>query len=178
MVGAVEGPEDAAVLVVAVGVGEVLVQRPALRDVDQLHPAADPEERHVALQGPPGQRDLERVALGHRMDDLGMARRAVRGRVDVGAAREDQGVEEVEDLVGVVDEHVVHRQDQRHATGAVDGVDVGARQQERLLVPHAPLRLLEVGDDPDHRSPGHGLTLSIRQLELPTHQIAPCPAPV
>ena len=44
-------------------VGQVLDQRAAERDVEHLHPAADPEHRHVALHRAARERDLELVAL-------------------------------------------------------------------------------------------------------------------
>ena len=60
----------------AVGeVGEVLVQRPAARDVERLAAAADPEDRHAPLVGDLGQRELEGVEVG-----LGGAEVGVRAR--------------------------------------------------------------------------------------------------
>jgi hypothetical protein len=41
----------------------VLVQRAAGGDVHDLHPAADAQQRDVALERPAGQRELEGVAL-------------------------------------------------------------------------------------------------------------------
>ena len=70
MVGAVEGAEHAAVLVVAEVLGQMLEQRAAAGDVDQLHAAADPEHRQVALDRRARERDLEGVALGHRVQRL------------------------------------------------------------------------------------------------------------
>ena len=64
VVGAVERPADAAVLVVAVALGQVLVERAAARDVHHLHAAADAEQRQVALQRAARQGELEGVALG------------------------------------------------------------------------------------------------------------------
>ena len=63
VVGAVEGARHAAVVLVADVVGQVLDQRPPARDVHQLHPAADAEQRDVALERAARQRDLEVVAL-------------------------------------------------------------------------------------------------------------------
>ena len=53
-------------------VGEVLVQRPAARDVERLQPAADPEQRQVALGGAGQQRQL--VLVGDAVD-VGAERR-------------------------------------------------------------------------------------------------------
>ena len=99
VVGAVEGAGHATVLVVAVALGEVLVQRAAERDVHHLHPAADREHGQVAIERRAQQRDLEAVALGHGADRLGVRRGAVAGRIDVGSAGEDEPVEAVEQLV-------------------------------------------------------------------------------
>ena len=74
--------------------GQVLHQRAAAGDVDQLHAPADAEHRQVALDRRAGQRDLERVALGHRVDGLRVRPLAVAGRVDVGAAGEHQPVDQ------------------------------------------------------------------------------------
>ena len=59
VVGAVEGADHAAVLLVAEVVGQVLDQRAAAGDVDQLHPAADPEHRQVARDRRARERDFE-----------------------------------------------------------------------------------------------------------------------
>ena len=93
VVGVVERARRAAVVLVADGVGQVLDQRPAARDVHHLHAAADAEQRQVALERAARQRELERVALGHRPGRLRMRLGAVGGRVDVGAAGEQQAVD-------------------------------------------------------------------------------------
>ena len=96
MVGAVEAARHAPVVLVAEHARQVLDQRPALRDVHHLHAPADPQERDVALDRPPRERDLEVVALGDRVHRLRRALLAVEARVDVGAAREQQPVDEIE----------------------------------------------------------------------------------
>ena len=80
-------------------------------------PAADPEHRHVALQRPPRQRELEAVALGPGAPRLGVRLGAVAGGVDVGAAGEQQRVDPVEQEVGVVDRGLVGRQHDRQPAG-------------------------------------------------------------
>ena len=82
VVGAVEGADHAPVLLVAEALGQVLQQRAAAGDVDQLHPPADPQHRQVALDRRARERDLERVALGHRVHASRGAppRRMSRGR--------------------------------------------------------------------------------------------------
>ena len=162
VVGAVEGARDAPVLVVAVALGQVLQQRAAGGDVHDLHPAADAQQRQVALERAAGERDLEVVALGHRAAGLRVGLLPVGRGVDVGAAGEDQPVEQVEDRVGLVLERLVGRQHERDPAGALDGVDVGARQQVGLLVPHAPARALERGADADDGT-GHGVQATQRR---------------
>ena len=84
------------------GVGDVLVERPAAGDVEQLHPATDPQQRQIAIEGAARERDLEAVALGPGVLGARVGLGAVGGRVDVGAAREDEPVEHVEQLGGIV----------------------------------------------------------------------------
>ena len=115
VVGAVERAARLQVVVVAEALRQVLVQRAAERDVQQLHAAADPEHRHLPLDGAAHERELERVALGHRVDGRRVELGAVAGRVDVGAADEHQPVDQVERLVGLLDERRVGREQQRHA---------------------------------------------------------------
>jgi hypothetical protein len=151
----VERAERAPVVLVAVVVREVLVQRPAARDVHHLHAAADAEERQVTLHRPRRERQLERVALGRRARGRGVRLGAVGRRVHVGAAREQQAVEHVEHAVGVLDGGRVGREQQRDAAGALDGVDVAAGQQDGLGVPDAPARALERGAQADDGWGGH-----------------------
>ena len=163
VVGAVEGAEHAAVLLVADTIGEVLQERAAAGDVDQLHPAADAQQRHVALDRRARERDLEGVALGHRVDGLRMRLLAVAGGVDVGAAREHQAVDQLQPGLGLLDQHGVGREHHHQAAGALHGLDVAERQQRRVLVPDAPARALERGADADHRSshaPHHRINAS------------------
>lgn len=81
----------------------VLDQRSTQRDVQHLHPPADREHRHVALDGGPAQRDLEQIPVA---EDLGfvhrrMARLTEDPRVDVAPAGENEAVDVRQDLVGV-----------------------------------------------------------------------------
>ena len=84
VVGVLEAAGMAPVLLVADDVGQVLGERAAERDVDQLHPAADPEHRHVALDRAARQRDLGAVALGH---GAAWSRDGVRRRTRPGRCR-------------------------------------------------------------------------------------------
>jgi hypothetical protein len=60
-VGASKRARVAPVLVVAVALWQVLQQRAARGDVHELHPAADAQQREVALEGAARERDLEVV---------------------------------------------------------------------------------------------------------------------
>jgi hypothetical protein len=154
VVGVVEGAQRAAVLVMAVALGQVLQQRPAAGDVHELHSAADAEQRDAALHRAACERDLEDVALGHRPARLGVRLRPVGTGVDVGPAGQDQPVDDVEQLVGVIVDRLVGRHHDHEPARRLDGADVGPRQQERLLVPDAPACALEHGADADHGA-GH-----------------------
>ncbi len=66
--------------------------------------------------------------------------------VEVGAAREDQGVDRVEDLLHPV---VGGRNDHRAATGALDGTHVVVGDQRRLELPRPERRLGDVRSDSD-----------------------------
>ena len=70
VVGTVEGAEHAPVFLVAEALRQVLHERATESDVDQLHPAADPQQRQVALDRRTCQCDLERIARGNRVDGL------------------------------------------------------------------------------------------------------------
>ena len=100
---------------------QVLVEGAAAGDVEDLHPAADPEQRHLALDRALRQRQFEAVALGPGALRLRVRLGPVAGRVDVGAAGEDQGVEPVEDPVGIGLGGGVGRQQDRGPAGALDG---------------------------------------------------------
>ena len=96
------GPDagDGPVALVADPLGQVLLQRSTDCDVQHLHSAADAEQRQIARERPQGEGDLETIAVRVRAADLRMGLLAVAGRVDVGAAPEDQRIEAVEQLVG------------------------------------------------------------------------------
>ena len=77
------------------------MQRSTQGHVEQLHPAADAEHGHVALERAADERDLSLIPFGHRAFRLRMRLGPKRRRVDIGAAGEDQAVEPVEHLVGM-----------------------------------------------------------------------------
>jgi hypothetical protein len=72
---------------------KVLIKRPAKGHVQDLHPPADPEDRHPAPQGQPNQRHLESIPLGERYAKLGHWFLAVIARVQVAPAAQEQAVE-------------------------------------------------------------------------------------
>ena len=152
MIGVFEAARVAAVLLVPDEVRHVLVQRPAERNVEQLHPATDAEHGHVALERASDERDLRLIPFRHRALRLRVRLGPVRGRVDVGATREDQSVEPVEHLVRVSHEYRVRRDHHHEATAALDRRDVAPRQEGGTLIPHAPPRELEARADSDCRT--------------------------
>ena len=85
---------------------------------------------------------VQRCALG-----------AVAGRVDVRAAGQDQPVEPGEHAVRIGRVARVGRDHQAQRTRLLDGVDVRAREQERLALPDRPARRLEGGADTDAHAP-------------------------
>ena len=130
--------------------GQVLVQRAAEGDVDQLQAAADAEHRHAAALRAGEQGELPRVAVGARR----VGRRVALGAVELGlhveAAREDQPVEPVEhDLRGALG---LCLRGQQHGGGARRGhrLEVLLRQERGAHVPHPLARTLEVGGEAHH----------------------------
>ena len=87
-----EGAVGAAVDVVGERVGQVLAQRAAERDVEDLQAAADPEAGQVPAGRLGRERELEGVALGRRRERLRMRLGAVVLGVQVRAAREQEPV--------------------------------------------------------------------------------------
>ena len=114
--GSVRGFGCSCASAVGTRVRDVLDQRAAEHDVEQLLPAADAEHRHVALDGTLGDRPLEPGA-----PLLGLDRRvplggAVEGGIDVeGAAGDDEAVDHARDRS---DELGLVRQRDRQAPAA------------------------------------------------------------
>ena len=133
----------------------VLVEGAAAGDVEDLHPAADAEQRHVALDRAARQGQLEAVAFGPDAPGLGVRLGPVARRVDIGAAGEDQRVEQVEHPVGLGLGGGVGRQQDRGPTRTLDRGRVGARRQLHRLLPHSPAGALERRADPDRRARPH-----------------------
>jgi hypothetical protein len=139
--------------VVAHDLGQVLNEVAAERDVQNLAAATYGENRHVPLKRLAEQLELGLVALWVDPSDLVVGVGAVRVRIDVPTAREDEAVERVERLL---EADLGRRDDEWPATCAVDGADVGRRYQDRLDVPRAPSDGLLVRGDPDQRGAGVG----------------------
>ena len=152
MIRTLEGAENPPVVFVADRLREVLKKRAAERDIDELHAAADTEHRHVALDRAARERKLERVALGNDVDRFGVRLASVRRRVDIGASREHQAIDQLQRLRRVTSGLLVGRQQQRKAAGALHGFEVVGAEQRGTLLPHAPARGLERGADADHRA--------------------------
>ena len=143
------------------------MQRPAARDVERLHAAADAEQRKIALGGAAQQRELVLVGDAvHVRAELRVAGLAVGGGIEVRAAAEDEAVEAVEQRRGVVDV-AVGGQDDGDAAGLLHRLRVGEPQREpraarrsRSLRPGVAaqaglgLGAQLVRDDPDQRRGG------------------------
>ena len=122
--------------VVADLLGQVLDEVAATRDVQELETAADRQRRHVPLQRRVEQRELPGVAARVRGIGLGVRLGAVELGVDVGAAREDHGVDRVERLL---DPFLARRNQNGASAGSLDGLDVGEWNESRRHVPHPHL---------------------------------------
>ena len=146
--------EDARRVTVQVEPVEVLLERPSAGHVQELHAAADAEQRQLALTGAVGKGELEAVALGARLGDLRVGAGAVGRRVDVHAAGKHEPVEAVEQLVGRLGHVVVRRQHQRERAGSLDRERVGAREHVGLGRPWTPADRLDGGADSDD-GPAH-----------------------
>ena len=74
-------------------IGNVLNQRPAPRDVEDLNPAADREQRQVRINGAPHQLHFVLVAPRVRRIECRMRRCAVQRGLHVAAADQQQAVD-------------------------------------------------------------------------------------
>ena len=95
--------------VVAHDLGQVLVQRPAEADVEQLRPPAHPEHRQAHGEGAVEHRQLRGVAVGMRGDGTRVRRRAVAVGRDVRAAAEQHTVEPIDRARDPGDRREQHR---------------------------------------------------------------------
>ena len=144
---------DAGMLLVPDDVREVLVQRPAPDDAEQLHAAADGQQRQPRLQRAVDHGQFPGVALGVGCPGRRVHGGAVPGRIDVAAARHHQAVE-VGHGEGGLRGGAAGRQQDRPAAAAAYRVHVRARQDGGRCRPVAPLGDVVVGRDADQR--GHG----------------------
>ena len=144
-------------------VGEVLLERAAAGDIDQLEAAADAEHRQVALDGPAGEAQLRGVASLV----AGAGRRVAVGAVhlgsDVVAADEQDAVESVEHIVRVVGPVRVGRQDQRLAARQADALDVALADNDCVHRPVRHARVRPVAGDADGR-PAHAEKPATRRM--------------
>ena len=181
MVGAVERADHAAMPTVTEQLGQVLQQRAAAGDVDQLHPPADPQHRQVPLDRRAGQGDLERVALGHRVHGLRVRPLAVAAGVDVGAAGKHEPVDQLQRLLRILGHGRVHCQHQREPASPLHRLHVVVRQQRRPQVPHAPAGPLQGRAHADHGTPArvhraHD-TQALQPIGSPMRRPSQYPAP-
>ena len=103
-------------------IGYMLVQCSSVGNTHHLDPAADGESWHVSGFRGAHQRDLEAVPVLVDPACFLVSVLAEAVRLDVPTAADDQPVDSVEHLLGSVSNP---RQDDRNATGLVDGLHVG-----------------------------------------------------
>ena len=134
-------------------VADVLEQRAAEGDVEDLHTPADAQCRHAPVDGRPHQRDLEPVADGADVGHLGPGLLAVEDRVDVAPAGEEQAVEAAQPLPGLGPVERDGRHDDGVGAGPLHRLEIGRRRCHRALSPaeHAPGQDGNPGDG-DERS--------------------------
>jgi hypothetical protein len=85
-------------------VGEMLMQAPAESHVEYLDAPADRKQRQIGLEGPSSQGEFPLVTFPPGPPRLRMELTAVAGRVDVWTPRDDQPIDDVEQLVGLARE--------------------------------------------------------------------------
>ncbi len=171
-----DGPEGARTRLVGVGtedVGQLLDQLAAQGDVEQLHAAADGQERQVPGQGQVHQIKLQVVAppIGAAISGIGAL--TVADGVDIPPTDQDQSVEQGHHLlelrgpagstpgpVRFLRPRRVRfrrlpsggRQQQRASAGGLDHVEIGAGHEGGIALPGPPRGGLAVGGDPDEGS--------------------------
>jgi hypothetical protein len=133
--------------------GEVEEQRAPLGDVEQLHPAADGEHRHVPRADVLDQQAVEVLAAGVHRPNRRVRHVAIAAGIEVGPAHEHDAVEEVEQP----DEIFLGRQrgqDHRNPAAGGDPVEVtrGHERQGGVLLAGGAV----VGVDADEGLGGHG----------------------
>jgi hypothetical protein len=132
-------------------VRNVLDQRAAEHDVQELLAAADAEHRKVAIERPPRDRPFEGGARVFRRDRRVPVGRPEQRRIDVeGAARDDQAIDQRQVLLHPV--RLVRQQHRRAARLADAAAIVLAQGEPRKL--RVPARLLAIQGNSDDRR-GH-----------------------
>jgi hypothetical protein len=132
-------------------VGEVGMERPAERDVHQLHPSADAEGRHRESISGVEQIDLELVPV--RLDAVEVFVRSspVPRGVDVATPDEEQAVERLEGLLGCA--RLTGSDDRGSRARSPEGIEVERRNPVSALRPAGDAVAGEViRDDGDQRS--------------------------
>ena len=116
-------------------VGEVLVERAAAGDIENLDASADGERwQRLSFHGLE-YHHLESVPLVAGRPRRPMAAGSVELGSDVGAPGEDDGVEPVEQLLGLFNAQALNRNENGEAAGGLDGrvrsAPAGARHGRR-----------------------------------------------
>src|SRR5215210_7619064 len=124
---------------VAEHVGEVLLYGASVGDVENLHPAADAEDGHLAFKRSTYQRELVCVALLLYGACLGVPFVSVEGGIQVPSTScDDERVEKVEHPARVFRIFRIWRQQEWARAGALHGLYVARRADDRrYLLPDA-----------------------------------------
>jgi hypothetical protein len=124
---------------VAQHVGEMLFYGASVGDVEDLHPAADAEDGHLALQGSAHQSEFVGVALLLYGSCLGVPFVSVEGGIQVPSPScDDERVEKIKHLARVLCVLRVGRKEDGTSAGALHGLYIARRADDRrYLLPDA-----------------------------------------
>lgn len=133
---------------------EVLDERAAKRNVEQLHPSADAQQWHVNFNGSADQADLAAIAFDPRAFMRRIRLRPIQRCIDVWTARQKQPIEALQQVHRrLVLKGNVGREQDSDPAGALHGLDEHLWNERRLNVPQPPARIGDVGGDRDQRAP-------------------------
>ena len=148
-------------------IGDVLIERAAERDVQQLVAATDREHRHASVHRGIDERELE--AVGDVIDPVDRRMRilAVAARIDVGTAGQHEPGERREDVGSVaVVVQSGRRKDDRLRAGPLERIGVAPRQGDRSGHPRRDTTGLQMPTGDGHERTGHLLSSPRRPTDV------------